>query len=913
MHMNRITTSLRRVCTALMLGLSFPAAHVHAQSVALRIDAPKGIDYNAENYGDLMQEIGKLQITFSSSDEFQHVSNYAKRTLDLHAEYQRSNQESGANRIRYCSDEIKAFPYGENGLCWGNANITQFRVKTLQQRLGLKSDAPIYYRVYSPHFNRMIVGKITPSDEEKVSIHHDEWAGLHRVAFLPPVDREGNAVEAYFAPDLRIGACESSRLCNMYELRTEQPFAVYAQTGDTLRYLMAPLADNLALHADSLVVADTTTCVTTDYRKATPCYFYITDTKGNLCPTECQLSSVYYPKEPLVKDVSEYGYFHGYGYYSVAGTNRFTMTAADGARGAYALPGTQTFQFQGSIVQTTDPDFLMPFNAQGGWTLKRVTIPASTEAVKFSLGESTPLHIVTTLADAAPYADHLHLGAVSYVSRPYAWGENVRMNVESREVSRQIQGNDLIITTLVEGSTAKPSLKLTANYDEQSDTIARGINAECRISDHALRSKERHFTQADFALDGKDDWQLSFSTLHPVKFVIPCHLMQEGYQLVSDFPLDFAATHHRGCAKPIAVGSESPIPYDTITVLLPEEEEFKYRWYMQQGKDTPADDHKYSFQLGATGPFEQHLPDNHFSMLRVTNLGVDSVYIYNDVPESKAFKFSERNDKRQLYYAAEAIPLHAGYNEHTIKYREIKLEKDTFNSVYYWMESPCTYRDEEGHDHPSYTSFQKGSNYWQLNRKETQTPDNAINLSTGSRANLAVTAGSSFAPAYFMEIAPSDADTLVSIYNKKVVRSQFTFNGDSVIPDFIWLNMCFNNQQTHVAPMTNRFRKLGLSDLLPGHYTMEGVAFEEKVDAETGELLQTILTPVKVAFDVPSADAIELNPSVPDAIAPITTEGKGTPQVQARYTIDGRRIATPQPGVNILKMSDGTVRKVVVK
>lgn len=113
--------------------------------------------------------------------------------------------------------------------------------------------------------------------------------------------------------------------------------------------------------------------------------------------------------------------------------------------------------------------------------------------------------------------------------------------------------------------------------------------------------------------------------------------------------------------------------------------------------------------------------------------------------------------------------------------------------------------------------------------------------------------------------------------------------------------------------MTNRFRKLGLSDLLPGHYTMEGVAFEENVDAETGELLQTILTPVKVAFDVPSADAIELNPSVPDAIAPITTEGKGTPQVQARYTIDGRRIATPQPGVNILKMSDGTVRKVVVK
>ena len=33
----------------------------------------------------------------------------------------------------------------------------------------------------------------------------------------------------------------------------------------------------------------------------------------------------------------------------------------------------------------------------------------------------------------------------------------------------------------------------------------------------------------------------------------------------------------------------------------------------------------------------------------------------------------------------------------------------------------------------------------------------------------------------------------------------------------------------------------------------------------------------------------------------------------ARYTIDGRRIATPQVGVNIVKYSDGSARKVIVK
>ena len=33
----------------------------------------------------------------------------------------------------------------------------------------------------------------------------------------------------------------------------------------------------------------------------------------------------------------------------------------------------------------------------------------------------------------------------------------------------------------------------------------------------------------------------------------------------------------------------------------------------------------------------------------------------------------------------------------------------------------------------------------------------------------------------------------------------------------------------------------------------------------------------------------------------------------ARYTIDGKRISAPQKGINIIRMSDGSTRKVVVK
>ena len=34
---------------------------------------------------------------------------------------------------------------------------------------------------------------------------------------------------------------------------------------------------------------------------------------------------------------------------------------------------------------------------------------------------------------------------------------------------------------------------------------------------------------------------------------------------------------------------------------------------------------------------------------------------------------------------------------------------------------------------------------------------------------------------------------------------------------------------------------------------------------------------------------------------------------EERYTIGGTRIASPQKGINIIRMSDGTVKKVLVK
>lgn len=491
----KIANHLSRVLAATLFGLGCHTAALHAQNIMLRLDAPQGIDAQT-----LAADIGTLKITFSNSKDFFDTSLYAANTLDFGSDYYNDGNSSTDRVHKYYSRELTLnADDGSGNAWWGNKNKFEFNFDNLRRRVSGRAGQPIYYRIYSPHFSRIITGQIDPTDAEEVTLHHTELAQARRVAFMPPVDRDGNAVPAILAPDLRIGTARygfRGALVNMHDLT--EPFARYAHKGDTLRYLVAPNSDELALHADSIVVTDTTTCVTTDYRKAVECRFYITDSRGQLCPvTNGQLASAYYKLQPGFK--SDTG-FRGYGDYNFGG-NIFEPTAPDGTHAAYALPGRQTFQLRMPTVQTDDPDFLMPYNAAQGYILGEVTIPASTEPVSLSIAQSKPLRVTTTLADAAPYADHLQFSAHTYVNPPYSWQENKQMSVECKEVSRQIKGNDLVVTTLVEGSTTYLSLALNAQYGAQSDTIASVLSNQCSV--YGLFGTPRtELTQDDFHFDG---------------------------------------------------------------------------------------------------------------------------------------------------------------------------------------------------------------------------------------------------------------------------------------------------------------------------------------------------------------------------------------------------------------------------
>lgn len=897
----KIANHLSRVLAATLFGLGCHTAALHAQNIMLRLDAPQGIDAQT-----LAADIGTLKITFSNSKDFFDTSLYAANTLDFGSDYYNNGKDSYHH---YFSRELTLNADDGNGNAWwGNTNKFEFNFDNLRRQVSGRAGQPIYYRIYSPHFSRIITGQIDPTDAEEVTLHHTELVQARRVAFMPPVGRDGNAVPAILAPDLRTGAYfnGTTTRVNMHDLT--EPFARYAYKGDTLRYLVAPNSDELALHADSIVVTDTTTCVTTDYRKAVECRFYITDSQGQLCPvTNGQLASVYYKLQPGAKRGRGYC---GYNF----GSNIFEPTAPDGTHAAYALPGRQTFQLRMPTVQTDDPDFLMPYNAAQGYILGEVTIPASTEPVSLSIAKSNPLRVTTTLADAAPYADHLQFSAHTYVSPPYSWAENEKMTVLCKEVSRQIKGNDLVVTTLVEGSTY-PYLALNAQYGAQSDTIASVLSKQCCLYSYPGDPRtEFSLTYKNF-YDGAVNQLPAFSQLHPVKFVVPCHQLQTGRMLnlfgtynqgyISDLP-----SHHNGCAKQLQPGSADPIPYDTITIILPEGE---YDWVMQKDLDEYNSAPHHAFTLANTDTLVQRLQPTDFALLRVNSLGADSIYVYNKVPASHRYRQSKLDrpsmynyTKGRLYYADEEIPLSPGYNERTITWREVKLQKDTLYSLSCWFETPITYVDEDGSYYTSYGRFDRPYNYLWLEKLETATADSAICISTGSRANLAVWSGGTFAPARFFTISPSEADTTVTVYTQKTVRVNFSYKGGRV-PGFERLNMCYGNEQTRIVPNPNFYRKSRM-DLEPGHYTMSGVVAYE--DDNTGEY---VTTPFSIAFDIEAntPTTIELCPD-PTAIA-AATANSAPAKAAACYAPDGRRISTPQPGLNIIKMTDGTVRKVIVK
>lgn len=890
----------RRAITAALLCICFHSQFLYAQRLSVRLDAPQGVD--AET---LDSDIGSLQITFSNNPAFQDLSNYANECLPLSSYY----NQGDANQYRYHSYRFTLNFYNGDGnysAWWG---ISSIDMRSLCRAINCKSGDYAYYRIYSMHLNRIITGKILLSDDENVTISRNDLFSARRVVFRPVIDRNGAPVSAMLAPDLRVGSCYgySNNVINM-EPYFNVPWALYALPGDILRYLVVPRSNELALHVDSITVADTPDqTITTDYRKAVECRFYITDSKGAQCPVDGTLNSVYYKEQKWKKPTNSK--FYGYGFYNVA--RELTLTAPDGTCAAYVLPGTQSFQISNFLVKTSDPDFLTPCNADGGYIIKELTVPESTEPVNLSLGRSKPLKVTIALADAAPFADYIYFLVTNKVSRPYAWRDNRSMNVPTKIISREIKGNDFIFTMMVEGSTF-PRIEIGA-YNYEKETFGPTVESRAFIYESPSDQRtEFHLTQNDFSNGSKG---LSFGELHPVKFIIPCHLLQGGkYRLhlsgkygkdqtgeYDDVSTTF--THRNACAKSFGTG-ENPVPYDTLTLILPEGQ---YNWYMQnsnENEESEASIFSHRFTLTATDDLVQPLSEKAYTLLRVKDLGLERVYTYcNNLPTTFPYYKCDIS-KNSIVFADETIPLHNGYNEYSVDYRQVKIEKEADTSIGYTLKSPLFIgADDENPFHTSAQYYGSSNNYISLGKQKTITGDSAILVSKNSQADLILRYSGK--PNHIVRINPSSVDTVVIAHCQKPVRVTFSYEQAGEWTESLrQFELFLGKERTRIMPYNySVFERRTCTDLVPGAYSVSCVFLVDGVEHHVA---------ADFIVEAENPMTVELKEFDPTSItSPLDTNVSG--KVKARYTIDGRQIAAPQRGINILRMKDGSIRKVMVK
>lgn len=797
------------------------------------------------------------------------------------------------------SVSLKRSPYQDGG--WGMSVRSQ--AVDVQRNLGLEAGSTLYYRFYDPRFIKPIKGSavIAPDAAGYQKISITQTADYKRVTFNPVIGRDGNVLRAVLAPDMYAGSVMAgtySRV-NVVEL-DEAGYSVFAPVGEKVRYVVMPQGTNCSLHVDSLTMGSEDAVVNTDYRDAVKCSLYIKDTKGNNCPITSGFPKTTYYCQP--KGAGSYGY-------GTYGNN--ISEASDGTTYVYyALPGRQLFEVGNPQVDTSDPDFLMPYSSWNDWLVYEVTVARGTRVQDVTLATSNPVTISALIKGAARFEQSVYLTfKASYLYPEY---DGYFVPLQSAPVERKAVGNDLKLSYRINGACNKVQASLSYNFSEASDTISTAIEAhwagnEWNHQNLSLTSKD--FSAANPLFDGLD-----FGKVHPVKFVIPCpYLKENAGARVALFNNDLSlatGTHHAGCSKSLL--NEAPfIPNDTLTFLLPEG---TIDYSVMADEETVS--RKDNLELASRDDLLIEPFTTNYSLLRISD--ADGEHLINVTDGSENYKYesspivqleptgAEGASEQHVYFSYPVtIPLQPGFNDYTRNYREVKLAYA--QKLTLW---PATrYIGEEVESYYGSLSIPD-------NAVESSSKERRIHLQQGHGMLLAAcrfTSGQTGVQLF--DILPSDNDTLLAFPYKETRGNIVTFyyNGESISTKCVGHNgfnlfyepnhvrIGFLNYGKPYNPWTrNRFR------LYPGKYQVSGILYME--DDSYAE--EVPFGPV--SFEVTDkAVSVELNPEYTGIGAVEANESAAT--IVTRYTIDGRRINHPQSGINLLQMSDGSVRKVVVK
>lgn len=852
----------------------------------------------------------KFDIYFSNSPELLNDSIYVAKALDWSREPQLSNGKIGKYQLRYNTPKRGYYRNDENDDYGVWAYDFMVSVSGSIRDLNLNFGDRLYYRFYSPQFINPIKGSVVLEDTEDSypTVRIDDLLRCKCVKFTPPVDLDGKAIDAFFAPNRNTAISDwlrsSVNIVEFSQYSNSNGYLLFAQPGTKIEYAIEPQGrPELAMRTGDFIVGNSEIqTIETDYRNAVKCHLYVNDSKGKRCNvTNAQsIGTFYYELYPGTC-------FRGYGCF-----NRNVGKPGDLDNGTicmYAFPGNLGYQLWYPTVETDDPDFVMPYNTSTNYLMAKLYVAENVKEQNLVMGESKPLKVTTTLKNAAKYVGQitptfraLYLSPYSYNTDPTFYETVTNRLVESKTV-----GNDLVLTSLVNNVEGKAVQKVDLNFkypqyynEQKNDTIATAL--ACHGVNIDSHTTELQLTEKNFAYNINNN-PLDFDKIATIRFIVPCRYFKYGDSLfvTNNKGLDIAIQHREYC--PNSSSNRKLVKADTIFCLLPGLED-SYAWFAKKrNASRPTNEAiiPIEFDNNRYAEIYPNLPG--FSIKRMWDIdGVQPVFADNRQREfiyQREFVLTVAPTceggtlHNEAYFVKNTYPIEEGKNDYEIKYRQVKFNTAQPDSVSCWPGFSSIYRTR--------LTYGVCQNYY---------------ISTDTHLWLAIGYPSKII--YDYNVQPSENDIMVYPNFNKMFKVNFVYNGKP-LPNGKALEKDFEISYKYKDEKESPSVWCKLSDLLyesvplaSGQYTMSGEIGVTYQDSTTGDK-KTINIPLNnLKFEVKDAPlTVELNP-VANAIDNVNASPSNV-TVMRRYTMDGRSISMPQRGVNLLQMSDGTIRKVIVK
>lgn len=846
----------------------------------------------------------EFNIYFSNSPELLNDSIYVAKGRDWSSEPQLNN-----GKVVKSSSSFPRSGYYRNDEN-NDYGVWAYDIRPSIRDLNLNFGDRLYYRFYSPHFINPIKGSVVLEDSEYSypTVRIDDLLRCKCVKFTTPIDLDGKAVKAYLAPNRNTARSHVLYSVNMIKMPEYSDFGymLFAQPGTKIEYAIEPdRRPELAMRTGDFIVGNSEIqTIETDYRNAVKCHLYVNDSKGKRCnvTNAKDIGSFYYESYPGTCTM-------GYGCLNMNIGSPSPGDLDNGTICMYAFPGKLGYQLWYPTVETDYPDFVMPYNTSTNYLMAKLYVAENVKEQNLVMGESKPLKVTTTLKNAAKYVGQITPTFRALYLWPYSGNTDPTFyeTVTNRLVESKTVGNDLVLTSLVNNVEGKATQKVDLYFrypqyydDQKNDTIAttlacHGVN----IDNHAT---ELQLTEKNFAYDLNNN-PLDFDKIATIRFIVPCRYFKYGDSLfvTNNKGLDIAIQHRDFC--PNSSSNRKLVKADTIVCLLPGLED-SYAWFAKErNASRPTNEAIIPIEFDNNRYAEIYPNVPGFSIKRMLDIdGVQLVFADNSLEGfiyQREFVLTVAPTceggtlHNEAYFVKNTYPIEEGKNDYEIKYRQVKFNTAQPDSVSCW---------------PGFSSIYSTRLTYGVCQKYYISTDTHLWLAIGYPSKVI----------YDYNVQPSENDIMVYPNFNKMFKVNFVYNGKP-LPNGKALEKDFEISYKYKDEKESPSVYCELSDFfyksvpLPsGQYTMSGEIGVTYQDSTTGDK-KTINIPLNnFKFEVKDAPlTVELNP-VANAIDNVNASPSNV-TVMRRYTMDGRSITMPQRGVNLLQMSDGTIRKVIVK